>query len=289
MRRAAIKGRDRIGKERGSILILAMIALPILVTMLAIVIDMGRISVAHARLEVAADRAAYAGSASLAYSLNEIAKKNWEMHKAWRDLAADFSSDTQKDEEMKRRRIAVYESARNGLSADIGTIQDAMAGRAGAISQSAFHANSPAAAAAVKAPGLIGLSDSENENQKGETHFGHVTGTIFTDPNSVETGSYSNTKYLTKPVAPNAFIEVDACQSIRPMLLGRFYKSVNIGARSGAQAFGGSIEEFAKKETGSFGDAEGIIDASGSDALYRAALVPTRAFNSTADCAWWQP
>ena len=65
-------------------------SIPLLTAALLLIVDMGRIALTRARLMAATDRAAYAGAASLAHDLNQIAASNWEIHKAYRDLRKDF-------------------------------------------------------------------------------------------------------------------------------------------------------------------------------------------------------
>lgn len=258
----------------GSVAVLFMIAVPLMAAMLALVIEMGRIALSRSRIEAAADRAAYAGAAALAHGMNQIAAENWRLHKAWRDLDRDFRNDTQMNEQAARRRIAAYEAGYSESVARIRDLQDGMPTSARAAALGTLAANAPAASGQVFNRTEALLSADEEQSQGGLTGWGHVTGTIYTDPDAVEEGSYTHTKFLVKPSSPDAVVGVFAEEAIRPMLLGRLIGGVKIRASAAAQAFGGSIGEFALKGVGSLEEAEGELTEDGADWLYRAALVP---------------
>lgn len=261
--------------DRGSVVVLMMLAVPLLVAMLAILVDFGRITVARARLEAASDRAAYAGAAALAHALNMIAAANWKIDKAWRILSHDLGADSQQGREAALQRIARYEAERNAAFDEIGAVRAQMNDHARGIAMNLLSENAPHAAGEAIIRGEISLSDeADYEAQHEWLTYGSVMGGNFIDPNNVEEGGYEALKYLIKQPGPDSGLGVFARQTVKPMLLGRIMGDVEIGAASASQAFGGSIEGFARKETETVGEAEAQVMDEGSDGLYRAALVP---------------
>lgn len=268
---------SRMNSERGSIATFFLIAMPLMVAMLAVVVECGRIAVARTRVQAAADRAAFAGAAVVANGLNRIAAANWRIHKAWRDLDRDFRSDTQQDAEAAGQRFARYEAERDAAFEEIEATRDAMVPRARAISLATLAANAPRSeGAAVPRVDVALDDDADPDAQWGRVDYGRPSGgPIFTDPENVESGGFDALKFLIKRPASDAVLGVFAAQRVRPMLLGRMLGAgVEVRGAAAAQAFGGSIEGFARKEMGAIDEAEEAIDDGGNDALYRAALVP---------------
>lgn len=270
MRLSGVKGKE------GSVSVLTMMAIPLLVAGLAVVIEVGRIALARARLQAAADRASFAGSAAVAHSLNRVAAENWRIHKAWRDLSRDFSADTQQDHEAARQRFTRYEAERDAAIDAMEEVRSGMADRVRQISSGLLAANAPEAEGTILPPPDIELlDDAVPAEQWGRPGYGSVTGPLYTDPEGVESGAFDALKFLVKRRAPDAMVGVAARQRVRPVLLKRILgEGVEMRAVSASQAFGGSIEGFARKETESLEEAESEVGEDGSDGLYRSALVP---------------
>ena len=253
---------SRMKDERGSVAAFFLLAMPLMVAMLAVVIECGRIALARARVQAAADRAAFAGAAVVADGLNRIAAANWRIHRAWRDLDRDFRSDTQQD----AAAFEEIEATRSGLVP-----------RARALALATLSRNAPqAAGAAVPRVGVVLDDDADPDAQWGRVEFGRPNGgPIFTDPENVESGGFDALKFLIKRPASDAVLGVVAAQRVRPMLLGRMLGvGVEVRGAAAAQAFGGSMELFARRTTETVDEAEAIVGEDGSDDLYRAALVP---------------
>lgn len=260
----------------GSISVLMIAIVPICAALLALVVETGRISLARIRLQSAADRAAFAGAASIANSLNRIAVQNWKLNKAWRDLDRDFASDAQQNRETARQRFTRYSSERDALLSEMETISSSIEDRSRNISLGLFLRNEPLASAEVITRAEPVLMDNANhERQWGKVRYGSIEGPIFTDPESVESGEFDALKYVIKNPGPDASVGVIARQRVRPVMLRRILgDGVEIKTTSSAQAFGGSVELFAQKETDSIEDAESKILDDGTDDLYRPAIVP---------------
>lgn len=262
--------------ESGGVAVLMAIAMPILVAMLALVVESGRVALARARLQTAVDRAAYAGASTIAAALGEVAADNWKVHKAWRDLSDDFAADTQQDQEAARQRFSLYEEERDEAIDSIEATQGSAEQRTRLSAEGVFKKNAPQASVEVLPNIDLSLSaEIDRESQWGRPGYGYVTGPIFTDPEDVEYGDFEALKFLAKEPGPGSSVGVFGSHRVRPLMMPLILgEGVNVFAASAAQAFGGSIEGFARKETHTLGDAESSVDDDGADGLYRAAIVP---------------
>ncbi len=267
----------RSGNERGSVTVLMFTAIPLMAAALLLIIDIGRIAVTRARLQAATDRAAYAGAASLAHSLNTMAAENWNIHKAFRDLKGEFAQGTQKDRETAQQRIGKYEASRDEAFTNIQGALLAMGERANDVASDVLFANASDAQAQIMINDDVQLYDDAEPDQQWETlDYGYVTGGgSFIDPEKVKEESYDAFKYLIKRTDPNTSVGIYATSEVTPLMLGVLAQDpVEVHAASAAQAFGGSLEEFATKETDDLEEAEEDEFEEGYDALYRSSIIP---------------
>ena len=265
-----------MNRSQGSVTVLMVAALPLMVAALIVIVEIGRISVARARLQSATDRAAYAGAASQADSMNRLAKSNWQIYKAFRDLESDFASDSQQDEQAAKQRIEKYEAERDRAIDEMGGVLGDMQDASESAARSTFASNYPSASAGVSISGDIEIDDSQDpEQQWGELGYSHITGDLYLDPEDVDGGSYEALKYMIKEGAGGAAIGVFASAWVEPLTANTFMgDGIEVFASSAAGAFGGSLEDFAQKESEDLDSAEGWETEEGTDALYRASLIP---------------
>lgn len=252
---------SRIKNNQGSVIVLFMLTLPLFVAMLVIVIDMGRIIVARARLVAAADQAGVAGAASLARSMNLIALENSKINRAWAELESDFKNDSQQDKETAKKRFEKYGAERDAALERIGELRDGFAARAEAAALGTLAAGAPKSAGTVFIKNdMTILDDIDRARQYGRAGYGSIEGP-FIDPENYDGGSFEGLKFLIKERAPNPVMGVFASQKISPLIGGRIgVPDVEINFGAASMAFGGSIEDYALR---------------GADAsLYRAALIP---------------
>jgi hypothetical protein len=262
--------------DRGSVAVLVFAAIPILTAMLLLIVDMGRISLARARLQAATDRAAYAGAASLAYSMNLAASSNWKLHKAYRDLMELFDADSQPNEDEANNRIGDYEAARDGALTEMEYAISNMKGRAIGHAESTLIKNSNVTSLDMTLGG-----EPELDTRNSVIDYAYMEGGAGEmDPEKQEERSYEALSHMVKGRSPNATIGVFATAEVSPLMLGAVAADpVEVHAASAAQAFGGSIEEFALKEEGSVDEAEPIEIEEGYDGLYRSNLIPVWTVN----------
>lgn len=269
MRLSGMKG------EGGSVAVLAFAIVPAFILLLSAVIWIGQLIVARARLQASADRAAYAGAASLAHSLNCIAGSNWNIHKSYKDLVRDFKADTQQNKGAAAQRYERYQAELNFELGRIGDIVSGMHEGARHVAMSLLLANAPGATSSVSAYGDVVISDSlDPDDQWGDVEYNYVEGPSFVDPEGVDGGSYRALKFLIKESVHGASLGVFAKIDVKPLLLDDVWGGVPVYAAAAAQAFGGSIRDFALKEADSLEEAEAALSEDGADGLYRAALVP---------------
>jgi hypothetical protein len=267
---------SRVRGKRGGVAVLVMIAVPLLTAMLLLLIDVGRLAVARSRLQAAADRAAYAGAASLAHSLDRIAVANWDLFKAYRDLEEDFDRGDNQNRDAARERIRAYEASRDEALTTVEQTQSTMEERAESAAASTLAANARTSSETISASANPSLdAEADREAQWRMLTYSDITGTSYIDPESVEEESYEALRYLVKRRAPDAAVAVEATTEVRPLFLqAALGDALQVRAEADAQAFGGSAEDFALRETDTAEEAAAEIDDGGYDALYRATLIP---------------
>lgn len=266
---------QRIGSDRGGAALLVVASIPLLAATLLVLVDVGRIAFLRARLQVAADRAAFAGAASIAHDLNRIAAANFRLHRAYRDLAADFSADSQQDERTARQRIETYEAERDRALEEMGQTASRLPQRARHAADATLKANLPEAEASYLLPGAPRLRDDAEASQEEVLEYGSIEGPSFIDPESVKQGEYRALSHLIKERSADALIGLAASADVHPLLLDAWGgSSMRVLAASAGQAFGGSAEIFALKDAEELAEAEALLDDEGSDDLYRSTLLP---------------
>lgn len=265
----------RMTRASGSVALLVALSVPLMAAALLIVVDLGRIVMMRTRLAIASDRAATAGAATIANDLNRIAVANWRLHRAFRDLQSDFESDSQQDEATAQQRIRAYEQIRDAELETMDTIATALPARAHAIALATLEANAPGAAVSILDPASPRLRDDLEEDQYEELTYGAVEGPSSIDPESVKEGTYDALRLLVKERSQDAFLAITAGAEVDPLIVSALPDAaIRVRATAAAQAFGGSVEAFAEKETQDLAAAEMQLSSEGGDDLYRSALLP---------------
>lgn len=264
----------------GSISIVLAIVAPLLVALMVLVVNVGVLLHARTKLQIATDRGVYAGAASLAHSLNEIARKNWEIHSEFARLKRDLDDDTQTDEPQVEQQIGDARARQVFLYEEMNGINAAML--AGAVNQavSVIAANIPGAFfepfESVLESNVLDLSRIEDAEGSGgvydEVVGADIVGDLVFDPESYEIQEpVRMLRYLYNTRMREVFfggrVAVLSAVPIFPSLFGG---AVTLRAAAGAQPYGGSIEEFA--QVNPLGDDPPDFEA--RQHLYRAAFVP---------------
>lgn len=268
---------SRIKNKRGSIVVLVSMSIILMVGALALIIDIGRIALARARLQAAVDRAAYAGAASLAHSLNNIAVANWEINKAFRYLDENLTRPSEERPKTADELIDEYNVKVENAQAKMNDEIAAMQGRAENAASAELSANFPQAQSNINVRTGVELNIYAEPDEQWKTlNYGSITGGSSTmDPADVETGSYDALKYMKKKTQTDALVGIYAEAKVQPLMLrAALGDSVAVYADSAGEAYGGPIEGLALRGGDSVDDAASIVEDDRYDSLYRAAIVP---------------
>ncbi len=87
-----------------------------------------------------------------------MARSNWELHHAFRDLEADFSTDNQQTQSAAEQRLQRYEAAREMALAELDALRSEMGARAEAVARGLILRNAPGSLVDVRVPFDIQLS-----------------------------------------------------------------------------------------------------------------------------------
>ena len=257
----------------GGITVLFVLLVPVFVSFLMAIVVFGQIAIAKARLQIATDRAAYAGAASLAHSMDEIARANWKIHRSYLDLRHDFETMSQRNESTAKARYDNYNSEAEHHSDEIRDAISRMSDDAHEYAESTFQINSNGGSCDIRINSDISISDSLYPSSQWRTlNYNYIKGESFIDPNGVDGKNFRVLKYLAKKRDSGPTVLVSAIKAIKPLVhIGNPYIVVRVEAA--AMAYGGSISKFALLGGDKLDD-EGVV-GSNSDELYRSTIIPT--------------
>ncbi len=284
-------------QSSGQVTVFIALAVPFLAALLLSVVNFGLLVDSKIRLQIAADRAVYAGAAKLSQVMNEIAKDNWAIYKSFNkvDQNADYSS-WQSGECQNR-----VNELKNNQSATLASIDDLRANGyrdANIVAENVAKENygSVNYAPLFGEPGRPlfqivdwGKSTDDEKNQYDGSSdskeliakniiCGNVSGIVF-DPDDVKTNDNANIlKYTYKNAEYVGLISKLSAKFNAP-LLSNVFGSFNITATAAAQPYGGSIKRFAllAESTSSVDEAveqAKVLAQDGKPYWFRPALVP---------------
>jgi len=252
-----------------------ILIIPTFVVLLASIIWIGQVTFARAKLQVSVDRAAHAGASYMAHVLNEVARSNWKINKAYRDLEEDFRNISEQNTKAAKERFQKYAGRRDIQLNRIADLSSGMNAESRRIAKNLALSNEPEAEAEAIAHAVMSISDSaDGDAQYGNPTYDYIDGE-FGDPNKYKSKSFRALKYLVRERSAPTFVAVVAERKIKPIFLSsRFGGELGISASSAAVAYGGSVKEFALRGGSSDESAAAQVSEDGIDHLYRAALVP---------------
>lgn len=259
----------------GSMSIALAIVAPLLVALLALVVNVGTLLHARTKLQVAADRGVYAGTASIAHSLNEIARKNWEIHSEYARLEDWMNGTSERNEDEVAQRFAEARARQAALYGEMRGINAGMFGQAVEVARSVIAANVPDAEFVPffepPSDGMMQIGGEDDDEHYGYLSGADIEGTTF-DPESYDVEDPKETlKYFEKNDGRSLFFGGWVIsQSPAPIFTSLFGGASGIAAAAGAQPYGGSIRSFA--EVNPLGDDPPDLEA--KQHLYRVAFVP---------------
>lgn len=262
--------------QRGNVTIFIAIITPVMIAMLALIVNVGMLLYSRVKIQIAADRGAYAGAAVLAHALNQIAIADWKIHHEYVELEKWLSSTSERSKDEIKKRMDETKQRQGDLIDEINQINTSMFESAVITAQSVSSANysgsefMPFALPNLEGMFRIGLTEEEG------AHFGDVSGANIMgqtfDPDSYEIGDKMQMlRYVEKtPQADVLFGGWVKGISPTPVMLNIFGESSDLLAAAAAQPYGGSISEFAQVKP----DADEPPNVLARELLYRVAFVP---------------
>lgn len=265
---------DKIRDEKGTILLLWLGFLPFILAGLVLLINVGSILLTQLRLQISADRSAFAAVSSIAYSLNEIAKRNRTLFLAQQKLENDFKTNSQDKEESANNRFKEFMNEKANLDEQMNHISSTMWQRSMKVACDLAHKNihkdvdilgneinyEVGCADLLRAPKenerYIELSDKDKQ-QTSHPKSGNVLGEGgFADPSTYNSKTFNALKYYKKNPNPPSMSVIHLSRRWEPLFLrafglGRAFESwgTTLNAFSMGQAFGGDAARYA--QTGS--------------------------------------
>lgn len=232
----------------------AALIMPVIVLLMAMVINTGHIVDSKIKLQVAADRAAYAGAAKQAHILNWMAVQNWEIHKKFEDLKKELAENSTKNEAEGRDRF-------NHVSREINDIWESMdawseqgMAEAAKVSDAIVNANYAAAQSfyPMLRSGMVFLRNDIETKQIQKLEWHGMQG-VFVDPEDHNSASDRITAYLIKDdryptVRWVTRLAANLPTGLLTKTLNYWIAGMQLHAVSAVQPHGGSIRECAFKE-----------------------------------------
>lgn len=228
------------------------VMIPVFVLLVALVLNVNALVDAKLRLQMATDRAAYAGAAKQAYVMNKIGEDNWQIHQLFLKLEKDLKAGTKKsdqeavghvratmvsiqqlEEDMEHRNVTAHEKATN-------------------ISKQILVNNDGVATLQVKTPSgpMLTLSDTEEVGQWQTLSYAYTTGSDPFDPENHSSGERSVLSYVVKTPSPTVVWSIAATAPLpQGILFGVLKKYLSnplpqLQARATAQPYHGSIKRY---------------------------------------------
>ena len=261
--------------ELGSMTIALAIVTPLLVALLVLVVNVGTLLHARAKLQVATDRGVYAGAASLAHDMNRIARANWEIHSEYARLEEWLSGTSEPSEEEINNRFSEARARQADCFSRILDVNAEMFDRAVEAASEVAAANVPGAEFIpfFEPPedGLMQIGGEDDDEHYGYLSGSDIEGTTF-DPEDYDVEAPEEVlRYLEKNDGRTLYFGGWVIsESPAPIFTSLFGGATELAAAAGAQPYGGSIRAFA--EVDPLGDDPPDFEA--RQHLYRVAFVP---------------
>lgn len=249
-------------QEKGSVIAGFVLCLPIAIGFIVMILIVGLVIFERTKLQSAVDMAAYAGAASLANSLNEIAVKNKNVRAEFLSLKKDLGDDSQQNKKAATERYEKYARAVQDNLHEMNELLLQMPDRARLIASNNFKNNS-SANISVNIVGNVELRKDDGF----EVEYVEIEGPLFVDPDSFASGSFLTLKNIFKLKSPPPSISINANKRIKVPALAGVAREFVVAASAQALAFGGNLFGYASE-----GEVEIPDDVRTWDALYSPAL-----------------
>lgn len=229
----------------------AALIMPVIVLLMAMVINTGHIVDSKIKLQIAADRAAYAGAAKQAHILDWMAGKNWEIYKKFSDLKKELAENSTKSEAEGRRRFDHVSQEINNIWELMSTWSQQGMAEAAKVSGAIASANYIAAQSSYPMQNneMVFLRNDIETKQIQKLEWHGMQG-VFVDPEDHNSASDRITAYLIKDDRYPTVRWVTQLTANLPTgfltkTLNQWIPGLQLSAVSAAQPHGGSIRECA--------------------------------------------
>lgn len=246
-------------RQRGQLVILLLLILPVLVTSLIVFGRIAVVVVTKARLQVAADRAAQAAGEVLATTMDQLAKDNWAIHHEFREQEREFIRSQQQsaaggEQKLRHRQLVIDQLRRQMRQAlNAGYTQACQKALAVATQEVPWAEVIPLYGGTRIVAGDTGqtcvadhalfsfFGDAVHEDQWQAQTFTYPSGGMdWEDPANIDDGRGDLLRYRTKATGPDQQVAF-ALRLRAPTIFADTW----IAASAAAQPIGGSIEETA--------------------------------------------
>lgn len=244
--------------EKGSVTVFFMIVLPLLIVFLLSTLNFGLQVFTKIKLQAALDRAVFVGGQVLTGKLNETARKNAEVFKAFDELQKHFKKNSKDTLDQARARVKNTKKRQERLYEEMGRLEATAYGEAVAEAVAVFQQTFP------KIPLNLEYS-SPFAIDKGtfwEFGFDEIKGVMW-DPKDYkgDVEIFKVREAFNKNPQGHVALALSAKLAKTPSILNLFRIKEPVRAISAAQPYGGSIWHYA-------------VEKENKERLYRTALVP---------------
>jgi Flp pilus assembly protein TadG len=231
----------------------AALVMPVIVLLMAMVINVGHIVDSKIKLQIAADRAAYAGAAKQAKIMNWMSSQNWEIQKKFLDLKEELAKNSTQSVEDGQKRFNTVKQENVIIAELMDRWSDRGMTEAKKVSDAVALANYPNARPMhppLYSPMLTLRNDLDVQQfQKLDWHGMEW---LFVDPKDYKTASDKILTYLIKDNTPivrwKTRLQAPIPSGFLTTTLNYFFPyELKLNAVSMAQPHGGSIRECAFK------------------------------------------
>lgn len=231
------------------------LVMPVIMLLVGFAVDYGALVDSKIRLQIAADRAVFAGAAKLSFIMNKISEKNWGIYQAFLKVDKNFGPNSQQslDECVKR----VKEMENNQTTLIYEDIEDLLQNAyrdAHSVAEDVAKANF-ATAKYLPVYGAVDKklfdvldgggekTDEDGDEIRRDIVCANISGIVF-DPKKVETKN--NEKLLKYTYGDRSYVALIAelRTLFHPPLAGKFFGPIEMTAVSAGQPYGGSMKKF---------------------------------------------
>lgn len=261
--------------KNGSAVTLLVMLMPLLAIAMIAIINSLYVSGEQRKLDVAANRAAFAGASVIANGLNAIAKDNWRWHEAYRNLKDELDGGSGQSDGERKERVNDYWKSVSDIFGRMSKINAQLFENAAIASRAVLDSNQEKDALVEFGPipgdgGLIRLRYDLNDDQLVDLKFNYVEGSDFTNPFGWAAGNTNVISHLAKDQGIEGLFYAGVVKKIPlPMMPKFFHEPLPLSSQGFAMAYGGSMADFSLTDASDIDEATNL----GGKDLYKPVLL----------------